>query len=42
MKKLVVPELIGLGFEMVSVIPPITVPYDWNELQIPISFHSAQ
>lgn len=42
MKKLVVPGLIGLGFEMASVILSITVPYDWRELQILISFHSAQ
>lgn len=42
MKKLVVPELIGVGSETASVILPITVPYDWKELQILISFHSAQ
>lgn len=42
MKKLVVPGLIGLGFEMASVILPITVPYDWKELQILVSFHREQ
>lgn len=42
MKKLAVPELIGLGFEMASVILLITVSHDWKELQILIAFHSAQ